>query len=98
VLTIWLSTGEIIADYHAGVSSLDPSRAKPFDKHTLAWIASMTKLLVSISALQAVEQGLLALDDDISKYWPQWKDPQVLDGFNGDEPILRPAKRGITLR
>lgn len=81
-----------------GKTSLDDD-ARDFDFETTFWIASSTKLLTSISALQCVEKGLLKLDDDISVVLPEWKDPQILTGFDDDgKAQLTAAKGKITLR
>ncbi|KAL5349573.1 hypothetical protein ACLOAV_005868 [Pseudogymnoascus australis] len=65
----------------------------------LCFIASMTKLITSIAAMQAVERGLIGLDDDVSNVLHEWKDAQVLDGFDkSGEPMLHKAKNKITLR
>ncbi|KFZ11007.1 hypothetical protein V501_04948 [Pseudogymnoascus sp. VKM F-4519 (FW-2642)] len=65
----------------------------------LCFIASMTKLMTSIAAMQAVERGLIGLDDDVSNVLHEWKDAQVLDGFDkSGEPMLHKAKNKITLR
>ena len=66
---------------------------------TICQIASMTKALVSIAAMQLVEQGKLTLDGPIGDVLPELADPQVLTGFGDDgKPQLRPAARPITLR
>jgi CubicO group peptidase (beta-lactamase class C family) len=63
------------------------------------WIASTTKFITSIAVMQCVERGLLDLDADISSILPEWKDPQILTGFDEkNEPQFRPAKRPLTLR
>ncbi|KAF1343605.1 beta-lactamase/transpeptidase-like protein [Delphinella strobiligena] len=64
------------------------------------WIASMTKIVTSIAAMQCVEKGLLSLDEDITKVLPEWKDPRYHDGFDKEtgEPILKPTDAKITLR
>jgi CubicO group peptidase (beta-lactamase class C family) len=62
-------------------------------------IASMTKAVTSVAALQLVEQGKLQLDEPIGKILPELAAPQVLEGFDtSGAPKLRPAKRPITLR
>jgi len=62
-------------------------------------IASMTKAVTSVAALQLVEQGKLQLDEPIGKVLPELAAPQVLEGFDSSgAPRLRPAKRPITLR
>ena len=66
---------------------------------TVFWIASMTKAITSAAAMQLVEQGKLALDEQIAGVLPELAAPQVLDGFDAaGEPRLRPARRPITLR
>ncbi len=62
-------------------------------------IASMTKPITAVAAMQLVEQGKLTLDEPVSKHLPQLANMQVLTGFTATgEPILRPAKTAITLR
>jgi methyl acetate hydrolase len=66
---------------------------------TVFWIASMTKAITSIAAMQLVEQGKLALDHQIGDVLPELSAPQVFEGFDpSGGPRLRPAKRSITLR
>ena len=66
---------------------------------TVVWIASMTKAITSAAAMQQVEQGRLSLDAPLSAVLPELSGREVLEGFDaGGEPILRPAKRPITLR
>ena len=66
---------------------------------TVFRIASMTKAVTSVAAMQLVEAGKLALDDPVPAIDPTLASPQVLDGFSAaGEPILRPAQRPITLR
>jgi methyl acetate hydrolase len=66
---------------------------------TVFWIASMTKAITSAAAMQLVEQGKLALDNEIANVLPELAAPQVLEGFDASgRPRLRPAKRSITLR
>ena len=61
-------------------------------------IASMTKAVTSVAAMQLVEQGKLQLDEPIGKVLPELAAPQVLEGLNSSgAPRLRPAKRPITL-
>ncbi len=62
-------------------------------------IASMTKAVTSVAAMQLVEQGKLWLDEPIGNILPELAAPQVLEGFDtSGAPRLRPAKRPITLR
>jgi len=68
-------------------------------RDTVFWIASMTKAVTSVAAMQLVEQGKLELDEPLGKRMPALASPQVLEGFDAEgAPRLRPAKRPITLR
>ena len=71
----------------------------PMREDTLFQIASMTKAVTSVAAMQLVEQGRLSLDADIGTVLPDLANPQVMlgTGPNG-KPQLRPAKGPITLR
>jgi len=63
------------------------------------WIASCTKLMTSIAAMQCVERGLLKLDDGIYDVLPEFKGMPVIKGFMDDgSPIMEPHKNKITLR
>jgi len=66
---------------------------------TVFWIASMTKAITSVAAMQLVEQGKLTLDADMAGVLPELAGRRVLEGFDaGGAPKLRPARRPITLR
>lgn len=85
---------------HAEVLGLaDVSSGAAMQLDTVCQIASMTKALVSVGAMQLVEQGRLELDADIGALLPELANPQVLTGFDEQgQPQLRPASRAITLR
>src|SRR4051794_30161738 len=67
----------------------------PFD--TVFALASMTKAWVSVAALQLVEQGTLRLDQPVADVLPAFGELGVLEGFDGDEPRIRPAARQATI-
>ena len=71
----------------------------PMTLDTVFRIASMTKAITSVAAMQLVEQGKLTLEDPVPNIDPALASPQVLEGFDAaGAPKLRPAKRPITLR
>ena len=71
----------------------------PMTTDTVFRIASMTKAVTGVAAMQCVERGLLSLDQPAGEIMPELAEPQVLDGFDANgKPILRPARRKITLR
>ncbi len=65
---------------------------------TMIWIASMTKALVTVAALQLVERGELALEQPVAAILPSFGALQVLEGFDGDTPRLRPPARQATIK
>lgn len=60
--------------------------------------ASMTKAVATTGALQLVEQGRVDLDATVASIVPEFGELQVLDGFDGDEPVLRAPKTQATVR
>ena len=60
--------------------------------------ASMTKAVATTAALQLVEQGRLSLDATVESILPEFGQLQVLDGFEGDKPRLRPPASKATVR
>jgi CubicO group peptidase (beta-lactamase class C family) len=67
------------------------------------WLASCTKLIGTIAAMQCVERGQLKLDEDVTTILPELKGIQILTGFEkgpdgADKPILVPNTKTITLR
>lgn len=71
----------------------------PMTLDTVCRIASMTKAITSVAAMQLVERGRLTLDGPVPDIDPVLSAPMVLTGFDAQgAPILRPAKRPITLR
>jgi CubicO group peptidase (beta-lactamase class C family) len=63
-------------------------------------MASCTKFMTSIAALQCVERGQVGLDDDLSAILLELRDIEILTGFmeGTEEPILKKAEKKITLR
>jgi CubicO group peptidase (beta-lactamase class C family) len=81
----------------AGVLGVD--NPTPVTNDTPFWIASCTKAITSVAALQLVERGSLDLDEPVGPYLPTLAEPRVLEGFDEKGmPALRPARVRITLR
>lgn len=93
-------TCNALGETWAGAFGLDDAAAaKPMAADGLFQIASMSKAITSVAALQLVEGGLVGLDDPVGRWLPELADPQVLEGFSdAGEPLLRPANGAITLR
>jgi len=85
--------------YEGAAGRRDISAADPMTPDSVFWIASMTKAITSVAAMQLVEAGKLALDTPIADVLPELASRQVLEGFDAaGQPRLRPPKRPITLR
>lgn len=85
--------------YTRALGQADAATGAAMAEDTPVQIASMTKALVSLAAMQLVEAGRLSLDAPIGDVLPDLADPQVLTGFDAaGQPQLRPAARPLTLR
>ena len=72
---------------------------KPISEDAVFMLASSTKLFTTIAALQIVDKGLFALDDDVASQLPELAEQPIMKGFDDkDEPIYEERKNPITLR
>ena len=85
----------VIHESGFGTSAAD---GEPMAADTPFRIASMTKALTTVAVLQLVEQERVGLDDDVAEVVPAFGKLQVLEGFAGDEPLLRPPASAATIR
>jgi CubicO group peptidase (beta-lactamase class C family) len=65
---------------------------------TMFRFASMTKAMATVAALTLVEEGRLELDQPVASVLPEFGELQVLEGFDGDTPRLRPPRSQATIR
>ena len=63
-------------------------------------IASQTKAITSTAVMMLWEEGKFQLDDPISKYIPEFENPQVLSSFENNDTTWTgiPANKEITIR
>jgi CubicO group peptidase (beta-lactamase class C family) len=91
--------GEIVFRSSSGV--IDTESGEAFDADSPVRIASMTKPVTALAAMQLVEDGLIGLDDPIGDYLPMFAEMEVATSLdadeNGDIPT-RPAAAPITVR
>lgn len=98
-LTLLVSTRDGVAyEGSAGKLRLDDPGAADVGPETVFRMASMTKAMVSVAALQLVEQGRLALDGPVRDVLPAFGELKVLDGWEGQTPRLREPKRPPTIQ
>ena len=81
--------------YSSAIGKTQIGSGNDVDIDTRYQVASMTKPLVSVVAFKLIEEGKLALDDEISKYLPMFADMFVAPG--GSLESLEEANRGITI-
>ena len=53
---------------HRWIDPVDPSRSRAADANTVYRVASISKLVTALGAMKLVEEGRLALDEDIGTY------------------------------
>ncbi|ROW06384.1 hypothetical protein VMCG_04286 [Cytospora schulzeri] len=71
----------------------------PWDTTTIFPLMSMSKLITSIAAAQAIEQGLITLDADVAPLLPTLAAQPILTGFDSDgKPLLKKRQKAITFR
>ena len=84
---------------YAGAFGTRDSSGVPVRVDSIFQIASMTKAVTTVAALQLVEQGKVDLAEPVARHLTQLAHLDVLDGFDAaGKPSLRPAKTPITLR
>jgi CubicO group peptidase (beta-lactamase class C family) len=76
----------------------DREAGKPMRTDSLFRICSMTKPITSTAVMMLYEEGKFMLDDPISKYIPEFKNPKVLVKNENGGTYTIPAKREITIR
>lgn len=85
--------------YEGAFGMRDLGKGPAMTLDTVFRIASMTKAVTCVAAMQLVEQGKLQLEAPVPDIDPALNAPQVLEGFDAaGAPKLRPAARPITLR
>ncbi len=90
--------GKIV--YYKGLGYDDIDKKTSMKKDAICRIASQTKAITSVAVMILYEEGKILLDEPVSKYIPEFKDPKVLDKFNPADTTYTtvPAKREITIR
>jgi CubicO group peptidase (beta-lactamase class C family) len=90
--------GKIV--YHKAFGMADNESGRALKKDDVFRIASQTKAITSTAVMMLWEEGKFKLDDPISKYIPEFKNPQVLNTFQYKDTsyTTTPASGEITIR
>lgn len=86
--------------YYKGFGYSDLATKKPMQVDAIFRIMSQTKAITSLGIMQLFEQGKLNLDQNISDFIPEFKNPNLVKTFNAKDSsyTTTPAKREITFR
>jgi CubicO group peptidase (beta-lactamase class C family) len=77
----------------------DREAGKPMRPDTIFRICSMSKPITTTAVMILYEEGRFLLEDPVSKYLPEFKNPKVLvKPANGGEAYTIPATREISIR
>ncbi len=90
--------GKIV--YHKAFGSADNSRGRALRPDDIFRIASQTKAITATAVMMLWEEGRFRLDDPISNWIPEFKNPQVLKDYDEKAGTwtAEPAGREITIR
>lgn len=93
-----VKNGQVV--YHSAKGLADVETGKAMEKNSIFRIASQTKAITSTAIMMLWEEGKFRLDDPISKYIPEFKNPQVLNTFRYADTTFstKPSSREITIR
>jgi CubicO group peptidase (beta-lactamase class C family) len=86
--------------YFEAFGYVDKAINAPMTTDAIFGVASMTKPMVAVAALQLYEQGKLLMDEPLAKYFPKFADMQVavMDARRENIVGRMPAARKITIQ
>ncbi len=76
---------------------VDIEKNKPVKEESLYRIFSMTKPITAVAIMTLQDQGMLKLDDKVSKYIPEFANTQVYKNLDGKH-LTEPQKKQLTIR
>jgi CubicO group peptidase (beta-lactamase class C family) len=100
-VTLVARRGKVVHFEAQGV--MDLATGAPMRTDSLFRLASMTKPITAVAVLMMMEEGKLTLNDPISKYIPEFKNPKVATWNLPNDPRgagirLLPADREMTIQ
>lgn len=86
--------------YHKAYGYSNLEKNTPLKKDDIFRIASQSKAVTALAVMMLWEEGKFLLDDPISRYIPEFKNPTVLKTFNQKDSsyTTEPARSEITIR
>ncbi len=97
-LTFVAYKGKVV--HHKAYGWKNIENQTPLKTDDIFRIASQTKAITSVALMTLFEEAKFLLDDPLSKYIPEFKNPTVMVDFNESDSsfTVRPAAREITIR
>lgn len=98
VVVLVARKGKIVM--HEAYGLADNASGEPLKKDAIFRIASQSKAITSTAVMMLWEEGRFQLDDPISKYIPEFRNPQVLKSFHYADTSYtsEAANKEITIR
>ncbi len=98
IVALMARNGKIV--YHKAFGMADNQSGRVLKKDDIFRIASQTKAITSTAVMMLWEEGRFRLDDPVSRYIPEFKNPRVLAtfDFNDTSYTTVPANGEITIR
>lgn len=98
IVTLVVKDNQLV--HYQGHGYADWEKKTPMQADAIFRIMSQTKAITSLAAMQLFEQGKFQLDQKISDFIPEFKNPQLVDTFNPADSsyTTKPASREITFR
>jgi CubicO group peptidase (beta-lactamase class C family) len=86
--------------YHKAYGFSDAENKTVLKKDDIFRIASQSKAITSLAVMMLWEEGKFTLDEPVSNYIPEFKNPTVLRSFNPADSsyAAEPAKGEVTIR
>lgn len=95
-VTLVVRRGKVAWFKAQGMSDHEAAKSMPTD--AMFRICSMTKPITSVAVMMLYEEGKFLLEDPVSKYLPEFKNPKVLVKPATGQPYAIPATKEITIR
>ena len=98
IVALVARNGKII--YWKAFGMADNQNGRELKRDDIFRIASQSKAITSTAVMMLWEEGIFRLDDPISRYIPEFKNPQVLSSFRYSDTSYTtvPARNEITIR
>ena len=98
IVSLVVRKGKIVLWKAYGMADSQAGRALKRDD--IFRIASQSKAITSTAVMMLWEEGKIKLNDPISKFIPEFKNPQILESFQYSDTsyTTKPAKSEITIR